>query len=99
MPLADVSNTEWRGRYKMQDFFERKMPLADVSNTEWRHQVVEVIYRLVQCHLLMLVTPNGGRFMSGVTQGRRAMPLADVSNTEWRQNILLGFRAASHAAC
>ena len=36
MPLADVSNTEWRTTYLIKLFIAACMPLADVSNTEWR---------------------------------------------------------------
>ena len=76
------------------------MPLADVSNTEWRTPGAEVKHKeaAAECHLLMLVTPNGGPYQAACVRAQN-MPLADVSNTEWRQNILLGFRAASHATC
>ena len=34
MPLADVSNTEWRDNNDNLHFWHAAMPLADVSNTE-----------------------------------------------------------------
>ena len=37
MPLADVSNTEWRQPKLDGVRCLATMPLADVSNTEWRH--------------------------------------------------------------
>ena len=36
MPLADVSNTEWRPTRSLVGYSPVTMPLADVSNTEWR---------------------------------------------------------------
>ena len=39
MPLADVSNTEWRPKAAAMSLALR-MPLADVSNTEWRNNSV-----------------------------------------------------------
>ena len=39
MPLADVSNTEWRNKVHRQQGLINFMPLADVSNTEWRKEL------------------------------------------------------------
>ena len=61
MPLADVSNTEWRHQLTHHSrAVITNMPLADVSNTEWRGNAVFRERLAFLCHLLMLVTPNGG---------------------------------------
>ena len=76
------------------------MPLADVSNTEWRVNDPDKLKAYHECHLLMLVTPNGGPLNYPQVASTPGMPLADVSNTEWRISCTKVFELhVSDATC